>query len=510
MIDLTADVAIIGSGFGGSLTALLLQRVGLSSILIDRGRHPRVVLGESSTPVADLIWQSLSEKYELPRLAPLAKWGSWQRTYPDIPCGLKRGFSYFHHRPGEPFVSRDDHANELLFAASNDDETSDTHWYRPEFDRFLVQEAQAAGVPFLDQTAISQCAGTGPWEMEGERLGEPVRLRAEFLIDASGEGQFVTRQLQIPTRPLGMRTDSRSLYGHFTGVGLWQDQLAAAGGVVGDHPFPCDSAALHHIIDGGWMFVLRFNNGVTSAGFLLDARQHPLDETIPAGVEWRGLLNRYPSIAEQFARAELTDLCGPLRRTPRLQRKAAQAVGSHWALLPQTAYALDALHSTGNAHNLTGIERLVRILEQRLPVDQRLEELQRHERILMREIDHIDQIVSGCYAAFRHFPLMTAFANFYFAGTTVSETNRRRGKHRPDHAFLLAHDEAFCATLRQARARLDELLSRPSLSAGEIQEYDQQIGQWLAPWNIAGLCDPARRNMYPFIELDVPDHARPC
>jgi FADH2 O2-dependent halogenase len=27
-----------------------------------------------------------------------------------------------------------------------------------------------------------------------------------------------------------------------------------------------DDAALHHVFDGGWVWVLRFNNGITSAG----------------------------------------------------------------------------------------------------------------------------------------------------------------------------------------------------------------------------------------------------
>lgn len=501
MIDLSADVAIIGSGFGGSLTALLLEHVGLSSVLIDRGAHPRVVLGESSTPIADLVLQSLAAQYDLPRLAPLAKWGPWRRTYPQLTCGLKRGFSYFKHEAGERFRPRDDHGNELLFAASNDDETSDTHWYRPEFDQFLVREAQRVGVPFLDRTAITQVVGDGPWELAGEREGEAVRVRAEFVIDGSGEGQFLARHLGLPTAPTGMRTRSRTIYGHFTGVGLWHDQLAAAGARVDEHPFPCDAAALHHIIDGGWMFVLRFENGVTSAGFLLDEAQHPFDATRPAEDEWRALLERYPSIGDQFAGAELTELCGPLRRTPRLQRLARRAVGPAWAMLPLTAYSLDALHSSGNAHTLVGIERLVRILQRRLPIDERYTALREHDRILHEEIELADEIVAGCYAAFPHFELLSSFAMFYFAGATVSETNRRRGRHRPEHAFLLAHDEAFRGAVRQAATELGDLTSRPELSRQAIEEYQSLVARLIAPYNIAGLCDPARRNMYPFIEL---------
>ena len=67
----TCDVAIIGSGFGGSLTALILKRLGLKPLLIERARHPRFALGESSTPLADLVLKQLAQTYDLPELLPL-------------------------------------------------------------------------------------------------------------------------------------------------------------------------------------------------------------------------------------------------------------------------------------------------------------------------------------------------------------------------------------------------------------------------------------------------------
>ena len=42
----TADLAIIGSGFGGSLTAMIARRLGLSVLLLERGTHPRFAIGE--------------------------------------------------------------------------------------------------------------------------------------------------------------------------------------------------------------------------------------------------------------------------------------------------------------------------------------------------------------------------------------------------------------------------------------------------------------------------------
>src|SRR6266567_3893754 len=116
-MDADFDVAVIGSGFGGSLLAMIARRLGRSVVLLERGRHPRFAIGESSTPLANLLLEEFALRYELPRLLPLAKWGSWQKTCPQIACGLKRGFTFYHHRFGEPFAHDSDRRDQLLVAA---------------------------------------------------------------------------------------------------------------------------------------------------------------------------------------------------------------------------------------------------------------------------------------------------------------------------------------------------------------------------------------------------------
>src|SRR5262245_19835820 len=138
-----ADVAIVGSGFSGSLTALALLRRGRRVVLIERGRHPRFAIGESSTPLANLLIEELADRYDLPRIRLFSKWGTWQQARPDVACGLKRGFSFFFHEPGAPFPDDREHQRQLLVAASPHDRIADTHWYRPDFDHALLQEAQA-------------------------------------------------------------------------------------------------------------------------------------------------------------------------------------------------------------------------------------------------------------------------------------------------------------------------------------------------------------------------------
>ena len=81
------DVAIVGSGFSGSLLAMIAKRLGRSVVLIERGSHPRFAIGESSTPLANLLLEEIASTYDLPRLRPLCEWGSWQRAEPEVHRG---------------------------------------------------------------------------------------------------------------------------------------------------------------------------------------------------------------------------------------------------------------------------------------------------------------------------------------------------------------------------------------------------------------------------------------
>ena len=544
MIELDADIAVIGAGFSGSLIALLLKQIGLKPVLIDRGSHPRFAVGESSTPLANLILEDLARRYDLPRLAPLSNYASWKRTYPDIVCGLKRGFSYFHHTFGEDFQPRADHSNELLVAASSTKEDADTHWLRSDFDQFLANEAVAADIPYFDQTSIDELLPRGDgWELRSHRLvpsppssgervrgpggdnafqqqqasfsapqpatidhqpssespphpnplppkaggeGTGIRITADFLIDASGEGGFLAKQFGIDPHPAGLKTRSRALFSHFTNVARWEDLYTARGGLVADHPYPCDDAALHHVFDGGWMWVLRFDNGVTSAGFALDPDRFPLDKNVSPEAEWAAMMQRLPAVAEQYAHAEAVV---PFRQTGRMQRRLERSAGPNWVMLPNTAAFLDPLHSTGNAFTLVGIERLMGILERSWRRPQLAEELKRYDETVQAEVEFLDGIVSGSFAGFREFERMVALSMFYFATATWSEGERRAGRAVCGSAFLSAdHPELKAALARAARDVGDTSIS--------TAEFTARVRTAIAPFNRAGLFDSAKRNLY--------------
>jgi FADH2 O2-dependent halogenase len=496
MIREDCDVAIVGAGFAGSVMALVLQRAGLLPLVVERGSHPRFAIGESSTPLANLSLEELARDYNLPQLHGFSEYGRWQRAYPHLACGLKRGFSYFAHQPDQPFIPQTRHSNQLLVAASPSDEVSDTHWFREHFDAFLATQVQAAGIPYLDRTLITRLDHGNCWELGGQREGTPVTVKAAFLIDAAGPAGFLTRAVDIDTRPVGLGTNSWSVYTHFEDVDLWEDVLREQGGDTSPHPFPCDAAALHHVLNEGWIWVLRFNNGVTSAGIAFNGELCKSDPTRSPEAEWQQVLTRYPSIARQFRDARVVQ---PWVRTGRLQRMASRVVGPDWALLPHSAYFLDALFSSGNAHALHGIQRLARILVEHWTRPTLEKQLVCYERDLFDEIEFLDRLIHGCFRTLSQFDLFASYTMYYFAGAITCEKRRRAGVTVPTDGFFLAHDPVFRRGLEQSYQAIAALPANTPLPPGFADGFHEHVARNIGPFNTAGLADRARANMYPFV-----------
>lgn len=498
MIREHTEIAILGAGFAGSLMALILNQTGRDVVLIEKNCHPRFAIGESSTPLANLSLEKLCRTYNLPDILPLCKYGSWQATHPELACGLKRGFSYFGHHPNKRFEPNLNHYNELLVAASPYDSVGDTHWFREHFDLFLIKEVQKSSISYLDRTDIFFTNHDDGWFLRGNREGEDIDIQADFVIDASGSSAGIAGALDLDCSPQSLRTRSWSVYSHFTDVELWENVLSAAGGSLTGHPFPCDDAALHHIFADGWIWVLRFNNGLTSAGIVFNGERASNMAALDAETIWKKTMGHFPSIADQFSKARLAH---PFIRTARLQRRARQAAGEDWALLPHSAYFIDPFFSAGNAHSLLGLERLAGIFSEHWHKPSFISQLQVYNRKLQREIDFLDQLIHGSYCAFNSFELLTAFTMYYFVGAIYSETQCRQGASSEEDEFLFSHHEPFRTAVVNAYTTVLDLTKKLSISEETITAFTDRVAVDIAPYNLAGLCEHNKHNMYPFVQL---------
>ena len=478
------DIAVVGSAFGGSLMAGIARRLGRSVLLLERGRHPRFAIGESSTPLSNLLLESLARRFDLPAIAPLAKWGTWQRHHPGIAAGLKRGFTFLHHRFGESFSADAAGERELLVAASPTDAIADTHWYRPDVDHLFQREAVALGVEYEDAVQLNAWdEDAGGVVLHGTRQGLAKTYRARFLIDASGPRGFLHTaghgdELDIP----GV-TPNEALYSHFTGVARWDGQHPPESGA----PFPADDAALHHVFPGGWMWVLRFNQGITSAGISVRpelAAELNLTEGEPA---WNRLLERLPSVRAQFQGASPTI---PFRHLPRMSFRSPPLRAARCARLPSAVGFVDPLLSTGLALNLLGVDRLATLLQAGgLPSPAALWE---HELATEADLLAAGRMIGGLQA---HFDRPAVFANLlmlYFAAASFSETARRLNRPPLAPGFLLHGHSTFGP---ESAELLREAVRQPTQASG--RQFRERIRATVAPVDVGGWFDPGRTRWHP-------------
>ena len=483
------DVVIVGSGFAGSLAAIVLRRLGRSVLLVERGTHPRFAIGESSSPLANLLLEGLCDRYDLPRIAPLAAWGSWRRRYPEIACGLKRGFTFYGHRFDQPFAASPDRSDQLLVAASPDDEVADTHWYRADFDRFLLDEARGLGAEYVDRTEVTALSWEGgAAALTTAREGRRGAARARLLIDATGSGPagFLQRALGVRSAPFPDLPATEGLFTHFRDVRRL-DQMHFDPSPE-TPPYPVDDAAVHHVFDGGWIWVLRFSNGITSAGVACEPRVAEslrLREGAPA---WDRLLERLPSVREQFAGARAIL---PFVHRPRLPFRAGIAAGPQWALLPSAAAFVDPMLSTGFPLALLGIERLADAVETSWGRDSFAGRLEADGRRTLAEADAAARLVSALYASFSDFPLFARLTRLYFAAASFAEASRRLGRGRQSGSFLSADHPTFGPALRECCRMAVE--RRPD----QRERLLGRIAEAIEPLDVIGLSDESRRNWYP-------------
>ncbi|MCB1034675.1 MAG: FAD-dependent monooxygenase [Acidobacteria bacterium] len=500
------DIVIVGSGFAGSILARILASRGREVMLVERGIHPRFALGESSTPLASLSLERLATTYGLDDLGALAAYGRWGRELPQLRRGLKRGFTFCQHRPGRPYENGQANDSRLLVAASPDDEIADAHWLRSDVDAFLVKKAVEAGVAYRPGTRLDAFSEEdGAVLASGEGPEGAVALRARFLVDATGGEGYIARALEIPFVRLEA-APTRLVFGHFEGVPDFAPLAREGGAHLDPGPYPDDRAAVHHLLEEGWLYALPFDPDPSgeghsevrrvSAGLLTRGGGPPLPGEADAA--WEEVLRRYPSLEACFGAARPTQ---PVTQVADLAYQRAAASGEHWLLLPHAYAFFDPLFSTGIAWSLVAVERVAQMLLASREAVPGRGDLKRYEDLLRREAAQIHDLVEGAYLAMGSggsFERFAAVAALYFAAVSFRELAQRLldppAAGWAWEGFLGATDPVSRAFVHEARRRLT--------GGQESDAFTAWARSAIASRNAIGLADPRRRNLYP-VDLEV-------
>ncbi|WP_182870384.1 NAD(P)/FAD-dependent oxidoreductase [Rhodopirellula sp. JC639] len=472
------DVAIIGSGFSGSILARILASRGRRVALLDAATHPRFAIGESSTPIADLLLRRLGQCYGFPDLETLSAYGNWRQSFPELACGMKRGFSYFDHRTGSVESYRGERS--MIVAASPSDSKSDTHWYRSEVDAYLFGKAVEAGAVAQEGVAVTalDLSAVGDARI-GFASGDDIA--AAMVVDASGQAAVSARLLGVAPLTARLRTRTCAAFAHFRGVDSYANLFNS---IHGDQrawdPFDADAAAQHHLIDQGWVWMLRLNNGITSVGITspIPADTSTSRNTVDQAVQI--LENRfrgYPTLHQIMRDSEIVAPDSEIRSIGRVQRLYDPVIAENCVMMPTTAVAIDPLHSTGIAHALAGVGRLADVLL----TPERGGFVHRYRESILAEAMHLDQMVAMGYRAMPSFRRFAASCMVYFAAAIACE-ERIGGGEEPSKLWQ-ADDQRFVAAV----GRCAELVG----SDADDNEVVRRMRELIQPWNTAGLFDGA-------------------
>jgi FADH2 O2-dependent halogenase len=492
------DVAVVGGGFAGSLLARLLAVAGRQVLLLERDRHPRFALGESSTPLANLALERIALQHGLEDLYSHAAHGRWLRDLPAVPCGLKRGFTFYGHQCGDGRVGQRGAVSRLAVAASPDDFVADCQWDRAALDHGFLQQAQAAGVRVREghelRSIESRANGTLSLTAvdPGSDGARGFEAAADFVVDASGAAGAVARRLGARAlgEPAGFCTEL--VFGHVSGLRPFEETERFECPI-----YPESRSAVHHMTPDGWMYQLRFDDDRTSVGIVSRRDSGPKagapESASPADRFW-SFVERYPALAAQFGRPDSIEIVHPLGFAGPLQRRLDRATGPGFAVLPHTYAFYGPLFAVGIAWSLLGVERLFDCLT--CDRGERVVALTEYQRQLALEADHVERLMRRAWLEFpTSFERFSQVAQAYFVAASFEESRQR-----------LLDPPAGGWAWQGFLGATDECLADAFLHLGrEDSDLSSLVGV-LEPRNVAGFFSraPAARApaFYP-VDLDI-------
>lgn len=406
------DVAILGCGMAGGMLGAVLARNGVKVLMIDAGTHPRFAVGESTIPYTSGMTRLIADRYDVPELRPLSS-HKGIRAKVSAYCGQKQNFGFVYHREGKPQDPRE--INQLVVPKAI---RTESHLFRQDIDAYLFHVAVRYGaVPLLGVRVAD--VEIDPDDGVVLRTDGGVEYRAEYIVDGSGFRSPLADKFELREQPTRAKTHSRTVFTHMTGVKPFDDSPTAR---RHDQPNPWHHGTLHHVFDGGWVWVIPFDNTpdslnpLCSVGLTYDPRKFPKGEA-GGQQEWDEFLARHPEIAWQFTEARAVR---PWVSTGRLQYSTTKVVGDRYCLTSHASGFIDALYSRGLTNTMELVNALGwRLIEASRDGDYSLERFAYLEDLQQGLFDYHDSLVYSSFVGFGHYDLWNAVNRTWMLGTML-------------------------------------------------------------------------------------------
>ncbi len=411
------DVAIIGAGFEGGLLGTILAANGAKVLMIESGMHPRFAVGESTVRHVFRMLKIMGERFNVPEISEKFSSGQEIHDHVTTACGEKRNFGFIYHRPGEKQIPKE--STQLVIPPFR--EGYEAHLYRQDIDSFLTYSAVGHGATVKYNTRIAEVDINDKEATISTTSGE--EFRARYVVDGSGYRSVLANKYGVRETPTRLKHHSRCLFTHMVNITPYDDCVPK--GTFKDMKEPWYSGTCHHIFDGGWLWIIPFNNREGSSnpqcsiGLTLDTRRWPKPTDITPQQEFDEFLKKFPAMAPQFAKAKTTR---DWVSTDRLQFSSTQVVGDRWCLSAHASGFIDALFSRGLANACEFTNAAAGLLLKAIKDDdfskERFEYL---ERLSQTNIDFNDMMVNCAFISFRDFDLWNAWFRVWALGVGLGD-----------------------------------------------------------------------------------------
>jgi len=323
------DVVVIGGAFAGAAAALLLRR-GDPSL--------RVTIVESRDSFDRKVGESAIElsSWFLTRMLGLDRHLAMEQ----LP---KYGLRFFFSHPNAATLAD---CSEL--GNRYQTRVPSYHIDRARLDEQVLGLAVAAGAELMRPARVvdADLREGGESIVEIETAGSqaaPVRLRARWIVDATGRKAWLARRMDLyepmPEHP------TRSVWARYRGVrdidGDWMPGRAAGGGAV------CSRGlSTNHLTGlGYWVWVIPLPGGDTSVGVVWDERLFSLPPGDNVGARFETFMRSFPGGRELMRDA--VRLPDDLHALNGLPYRVKKLMGDGWAAVGDAAGFIDPFYSPG-------------------------------------------------------------------------------------------------------------------------------------------------------------------
>ncbi|WP_243409210.1 NAD(P)/FAD-dependent oxidoreductase [Kushneria phyllosphaerae] len=312
MSERETDVAIIGAGPAGAVAAALLAEAGHRVVVVEAAHFPRFSIGESLLPqcLMDLERAGLADVIE------------------------RAGYQM---KNGARFV-RGDQRVDIDFQDKSSEGTGQA-WQveRADFDQRLIEAAGARGaeVHFGQRVTAFERHPTAPVLTIRDDQGTPWRLKARFVLDASGLAQVLAR-LEGTLEETHL-TQRQALYTHLS---LKPDACRL---------YDFDRTKIQiglHARANVWYWVIPFANGRASTGFV-GSSEALTRLTGPDADETQGFQTCFKAFDELDGWLDVETPHRPIAALGGYSRNVTTLTGPGYAILGNAGEFLDPIFSSG-------------------------------------------------------------------------------------------------------------------------------------------------------------------